>query len=262
MKMISVPDSALAFGFKNEALGVHASRTMMLAELRLLLAARPQSTGLEEYRSAIVDDNVLLKETLITRHESFRRLRELYTLNSQIVLFRALRDLWGADPQAQPLLALLCAMARDPLFRVTADLILSAPLGTTVTPQMISAVVDSTFPGRFSRIILAGIGRRTASSWQQAGHLAGRTTKVRAQVEVRPVAVTYALFLGYLCGIRGEALLETFWVRLLDSPVHRLREEAFTASQQGWLEYRSTGGVTDIQFRYLLRDERGSVKGE
>jgi hypothetical protein len=60
---MSIQISALPnqYGFVNETGGAHSSRTMMLADLRLLLAACPLSTSLEEYRSAIVDDNVLLK---------------------------------------------------------------------------------------------------------------------------------------------------------------------------------------------------------
>ena len=43
-------------------------------------------------------------------------------LDRRSVLFRGLRDLWDADEAAQPLLALLCSLARDPLLRATADL--------------------------------------------------------------------------------------------------------------------------------------------
>ncbi len=115
--MSYVPVPALTLGFGDSAMGVHSSRTMMLAELRLLLTARPASAGLEEYRSAVLDDNVLLKETAATRRESFRRLRELYSLDRRVTTFRTLRDLWDADPQVQPLLALLCGCARAPILQ-------------------------------------------------------------------------------------------------------------------------------------------------
>jgi hypothetical protein len=73
--MLSVPIHALEYGFSNDPVGTHGSRTIMLAELRLLLAACPACASVQRYRSAIVDDNVLLKETAATRRESFRRLR-------------------------------------------------------------------------------------------------------------------------------------------------------------------------------------------
>ena len=86
---MSIQVSALAneYGFINEPVGAHSSRTMMLAELRLLLAACPQSASFEEYRSAIIDENVLLKKTVATRKVSFRWLRELYALDRKLFSF-------------------------------------------------------------------------------------------------------------------------------------------------------------------------------
>src|SRR6266516_2995924 len=138
---LQIPALSNEYGFVNEPVGAHSSRTMMLAELRLLLSACPQSAGLEEYRSAILDENVLLKKTVATRKASFRWMRELYALDRKTLLFRALRDLWDEDTQAQPLLALLSAVARDLLLRSTAERILSVPVGETVTPTMLSEAV-------------------------------------------------------------------------------------------------------------------------
>ena len=104
---------------------------------------------------------------------------------------------------------------------------------------------------------LGKIGRNTASSWTQSGHLRGRTNKVRVKAQSHPTSVAYALFLGYLCGSRGEALFHTDWAQLLDAPPHTLHEQAFLASQRGWLDYRHAGTVTDVGFSYLLRKEPG-----
>jgi len=112
---IQIPSLSNQYGFVNDPGGAHSSRTMMLADLRLLLAACPQSANLEEYRSAIVDENVLLKKTVATRKASFKWMREIYGIDRKIILFRALRDLWDEDIQAQSLLALLIAVARDPI---------------------------------------------------------------------------------------------------------------------------------------------------
>src|SRR5712692_5877605 len=109
---IQVPVVSIEYGFINEPVGAHSSRTMMLAELCLLLAACPQSASLVEYRSAIIDENVLLKKTVATRKASFRWLRELCALDRKPLLCRALRDLWDGGGQGQPLLALLSAIAR------------------------------------------------------------------------------------------------------------------------------------------------------
>lgn len=251
---VSIPDTAVAHGFIIDGFGAHSSRTIMLKELRLLLAACPSTTDMDGYRSAILDSNVLLKQTEATRKESFRRLRELYGLDPGLVLFRTLRTLWNEAQEAQPLLSLLCSTARDPMLRATTEAVLATPPGSLVTAQMISKSVEEQFPGRLNATTLANIGRHAASSWTQTGHLQGWTNKVRSRVQSHPIAVAYALLLGYLCGDRGEALFHTLWTQLLDAPLHTLREHAMLASQQGWLEYRHAGGVTEISFHYLMRE--------
>jgi hypothetical protein len=250
---IEIPESTLEFGFVNDPIGTHGSRTIMLKELRLLLDACSLGTDYERFRQEIVDENVLLKNTETTRKESFRRLRELYALDERVLLFRALRDLWQTDADAQPLLALLCAVARDAILRATASLIVATPQGEVITPQMIEKATEESFPRRYNPTMLANVGRHAASSWQQSGHLYGREKKVRSLVISTPAATAYALFLGYLCGVRGEALFRTLWAHLLDAPVHQLHDQSFAASRQGFLEYRHSGAVTDITFRHLLR---------
>jgi hypothetical protein len=230
---------------------------MMLSELRLLLTSCPPNTDIEGYSSAIVDGNSLLKKTGSTRRKSFRHLRELYGLDRSLILFRALRDLWEQDSQSQPLLALLCAIARDPSLRATTRVILDAPESSIVTSEMMTRAVEEHYPGRLMVSTLAKIGRNTASSWTQSGHLVGRTEKVRVMVQSHPIALAYALLLGHLCDARGEALFHTLWAKVLDAPVHTLQEKAILASQQGWLEYRQSGAVTEITFDYLLRDTYG-----
>lgn len=69
---IAIPEQAIAAGLIAESAGVHSSRTLMLAELRLLLAACPPSTGVEGYRAAVVEENVLLKRTATTRRATFK----------------------------------------------------------------------------------------------------------------------------------------------------------------------------------------------
>lgn len=252
--MLSVPDSAIPFGLDNGPGGPHTSRTIMLAELELLLAACPASATYEQYKTAILVQNVLLKRTEATRRESLRRLRELYGLSREIVVFRALRDLWDGATTEQPLLAILAALARDPLLRASAAPILTAQPGESITADKISAAVEQQLPNRLNLMTLANIGRHGASSWTQSGHLQGRMHKTRTVAVCGPVATTYALLLGYLCGARGAALFETFWALSTDAPVQNLHDHAFAASRLGWLEYRHAGTVTDIQFAYLVRD--------
>lgn len=251
--MICIPEAALRFGFKTDRASTHSSRTMMLADLRILFAACPANSSAEEYRRAILDDNVLGKETASTRLELYERLHALYGLDRALLLYRALRDLWNVDVEAQPLLALLCAVARDALLRATIDIILNAHPGESVASLAFADSVRAAYPGRFNEAILKKIAGNVASTWTQSGHLSGRTNKTRGLAVCRPVEAAYALLLGYLCDARGEALFQTVWARLLDTSSSVLHDQAFAASQQGWLEYRRTGDVTDVQFSHFLR---------
>jgi hypothetical protein len=250
----SYPVLARSAGFVGGNASPHITRTIMLSQLKTLLGVCASDVGRNVYRVGVVDDNVLLKATATTRRKTFIVLGQLYGLDPSILLFRALRDFWDTDLDAQPLLAVLCALARDPTLHATAEPVLSASAGATVTTKQLSESVANSFPERFSAHSLRSIGANAASSWQQAGHLCGRLTKIRQRVNSRPVVVAYALLLGHLCGRRGEGLFETRWARVLDAPVGELRAQAAIASQQGWLEYRHSGGITEVTFRHLLRD--------
>lgn len=254
-----IPEDAHAFGFAINPIGTHTSKTMMLAEFSRLLAASLPETGYAELRRLVVEDNATLKATVVTRKDTFRRLAQLYALRPERVLYRALRDLWTASVEEQPIIALLCALARDPLLRATAPVVLNAAEGDVLTPQMLEAAIDAQFPGRYSAVVLASTGRNTISSWTQSGHLIGHRTKTRVRLYPGPAATAYALLLGYLCGDRGTTLLETFWTRVLDSTPTALDGLAFAAHQRGWLNYRRIGNIAEIDFRFLMRSESNMV---
>ena len=252
-----IPRFAASYGFRIDPIGTHLSRTIMLGDLRTLLATCPESSTAADYRSATIEQNVLSKPTASARRITFNRLRELYALESDVLLFRALRDLWYSDRAAQPLLTLLCATARDPILRAITNFLLSIPAGTPIKPQMLSDEAERQFPGKFSPVVLAGLGRNAASTWQQSGLLRGRQRKERVRPESRPTSVAYALLLGDLCGKRGQALFDTPWTRILDTPAYVLREQAVAASREGWIEYRSSGDVVEVSFRHFMREDWG-----
>jgi hypothetical protein len=178
---VDVPASALGAGMSNEPSGTHTSRTMMFDELDALLASCPRDASYDDYAAAVVEANVLAKSTLATRKKSLRHLRELYALRDSVPIFAALRGLWWDEPTARPLLAVLCAAARDPLLRCTADVLIDASSGSTVRSEQLADAVESAFPHRFAPGVRARIGRNAASSWTQSGHLRGCVDKKRVQ---------------------------------------------------------------------------------
>lgn len=235
--------------------GSSISQTILLPSLRALMSLVPRDAPPVSYRSAVIDDNVLGKQTVDGRKRAFRQLRELYALDSSKLLFRALRDLWDYDEEGQPLLAVLCALSRDRLLRASSSVILSAEIGSEVRSADFEKAIDQTFPGIYKTSICQKVGRNVASSWEQAGHLVKETRarKVRAHPCCTPAAVAYALMLGHLEGQRGQSLFNTLWAKVLDHPTSQLVEHAATASQLGMLEFRRAGGVVEVGFTKLLR---------
>ena len=240
------------YGFINKQLGAHLARTIMADDLGMLFAACGTSATVDDYRNAVVEDNVLLKKSSGARDETFYRLKQLYSLDASNLIFSVLRDLWGYTPSGYSLLALLCAIARDPILRSTVELILETPVGTGLTAKDFEKMVAEKFPGRLSPKTSASVGRNLASSWTQAGYLADGKTKSRKQVTPDATVVAYALFLAYLSGERGNLLFDSLWLKILDTSNHQLHNLAQQASQKGWLEYRHAGQVTEITFRHFM----------
>lgn len=241
--------------------GTNTSHTIVVPALQRLLAEVPRSAPAEAYETAVLEDNILGKDTVGSRKRTFRYLRELYLLRPDSVLFRALRDLWTDEPAGQRLLAGLCALARDTSFRASVDAILGTDPGDELTSRDLAAAVDKVFPTAYSDATLAKVGRNTFSSWEQTGHLepAGRSTKIRRRPPCTPAATAYALLLGHLEGTRGAALFDTIWAQVLDHPRPHLMEYATVASQRSLIDFRHSGGITEVGFSELLRPMEGQL---
>ncbi len=243
------------FGFRDGDRGTHTSRTMMLSELRHLLEAIPSDAPRSLYWGRIVDDNILHKRTGSTRRLTAQRLSELYALDPQVTLFRVLRRLWEHDAEGQPLLAFLCAFARDPLLRFTTPAVLDLPQGAAVGTADIEATLAGSVADRLNPSILNKVARNAGSSWTQSGHLRGRARKVRVRAQPTPTSTTYALFLGYLEGYRAQRLFDTPWARLLDRPRDEVMDLARAASRQGLLDFRAVSSIVEVRFPDLLTPE-------
>jgi hypothetical protein len=241
--------------------GANTSHTIVMPALAALLAAVPHGAPASEYQRAAIEGNALGKATEGGRRRTFRYVRELYLLSPQSILFRALRDLWNDDLEAQPLLAGLCALARDSVFWASSIAITSSSPGDELTSEHLAGAVGERFPDSYSAATLAKIGRNTFSSWQQTGHLGpgDQNRKRRTRAAARPANLAYMLMLGYLKGVRGGALFDTLWAKVLDAPKSHLLDLAFGAAQRGLIEFRQAGGVIDVGFNELLRPFEGEL---
>jgi hypothetical protein len=219
---------------------------MMLEELTAVLAAAPDVQSREDYATAIVDDNCLGKATAATRRLTNQRLGELYGLDPRMPLFRVLRRLWTIDKPGRPLLALQCAVARDPLLAATVEPVLTLEPRSELQRDTIRAALREAVAERLSEATLGKVIRNVASSWEQAGHLVGRTFKKRAAVRATPGSVAFGLYLGHAVGFRGALLFATGWISLLDSTPASARDLALEAKRIGLIDLRIAGEVVDL----------------
>ena len=218
----------------------------MLAELVATLAAVPAAAAKADYFSAIVEHNVLGKPTAATRRLTGQRLAELYALDPQVPLFRILRRLWDVDGGSRPLLALLVALARDPLLAATASAVISLHPGEELSRSAVRAALRETAGERLSDATLDKVGRNAASSWAQTGHLQGRTFKHRQRVSATPATIALALFMAQTAGFRGHELLTSGWTDVLDCTPGAVRALAIDAKRVGLIDLRMAGDVFEV----------------
>ena len=257
-----VPDAgsraaAEAAGFRLGAKGTHTSRTIMLAELEAVLAAAGAEAARSGYATAIIGDNCLSKPTAATRRLSCQRLRELYGLDPLLPLFRVLRRLWDFDPASRPLLALLSALARDPLLAATAPAVVPLPVDADLPRGPMRAALRRSVGERLNEEVLEKTCRNAASSWTQSGHLKGRTFKRRRRVEPSAAAVAFALWLAGATGSRGVGVFASAWLRPLDCSPSRARGLALEAKRLGLIDLRMAGDVVELDTARLDPVGRG-----
>ncbi len=238
-------------GFRFGDKGTHTSRTMMLTELSALLAVTTPNAAREDYAQAIIDGNCLGKTTISTRRLTNQRLGELYGLDPKYPIFRILRRLWAVDEPGRPLLALLVAMARDPLLAATAPSIISLLVGMELHREPVKTALRSVVGERLNEDVINKVVRNVASTWAQSGHLEGRTFKKRRAVRATPATVALALYLSHTVGFRGEGLLTSGWIMTLDCTPSLATELSLHAKRLGLIDLRMGAGVFELGFQRL-----------
>lgn len=239
-------EQASKAGFRFGAKGTHTSRTMMLSELTAALAAVPERGTRADFSTAIIDGNCLGKATGATRRLTDQRLSELYALDRSVPVYRVLRHLWTIDQPGRPLLALLCAMARDPLLAATASPVLDVPAGSGVNREAIGIALRDTVGDRLGDATVEKVIRNALSSWAQSGHLTGRTFKKRVRVKATPATVCFGLYLAYAAGFRGMQLFTSGWIFALDCSPASARDLAVEAKRIGLIDLRVSGEIVDL----------------
>ena len=243
----------LRAGMKLDGGGPHQSKTMMLADITTLLAGGHADAP--DY--AVVAQNQLAKPSIRAREAALYRLKQLYGLGTEAPLCIALRRLWTRDEEGRPMLALLCALARDPSFRDGAAAVLDAPLGERVRWPAIAAAFTEENPGRLNDKMLKSLSQNAASSWTQAGFLRGAVRKERVRARATPPTAAYAALIADLCGYGGMRLLTCRWLDVLDCPVEDRLGLLRRAEGIGLARVRSAGDVLEIDIRRPMAEALG-----
>ena len=229
------------------------ARSMMLQEL-LLLFQVPDLHGPADFRRVIEAENLLGKPTFTSRNKSFRHLVQLYGLDASQALFRVLLRFAALAPDSLPLLALVCVFCRDPQLRGSFTLLEQTNPATPIPRRLMEGHLETLFPDRFSPAMKQSLAQNVNTTWTVSGHLHGRAVKTRSLPSPSFLATTYALFAGYLAGLRGDFLLQSVFSRLVAVSPPQAIEHLKEASKQGFLRLRHAGGVTEIDFFPLLNE--------
>ena len=238
-------------GFRFGDRGTHTSRTMMLVEVEALLDVTREADERDDYTSAIIDGNCLSKATAATRRLSSQRLSELYGLDPKLPLFRVLRRLWNIDRENHPRLALLAAIARDPLLAATAPSIIPLAQAAEFQREPMKAALRSAVGDRLNDSTLDKVCRNAASTWTQSGHLEGRTFKKRRLVQASPMTAAFALYLANAAGYRGVETFAAAWFRVLDCDPSQARHYALEAKRLGLINLRMAEDVVELDVALL-----------
>lgn len=124
----------------------------------------------------------------------------------------------------------------------------------TISKTPIEDYIEKKEDGRFSKATLESSVRNVLASLSKTGHISGRVNKIRSRAKATAGSVSYALFLGYLCGERGQSLFETEYTRLLDCTFETMVELAEDASRSGWIIFKHMDSFFEVLFPQFIKN--------
>lgn len=251
-----------SLGFSSASVGGHSARSMMFLEMRALVCAMPLDVSKDDFTRVIVEENALNKPTQSSRKKSLRHLVELYGMERSQALFRVFWEFSHADLDSLPQLCLVCCYSRDPQLRHSFELIRRLQLGAVLSRSAMEHHLEVGFPGRFSPAMKKSMAQNVNTTWTFGGHLAGKAKKTRCLPTPRPFSVAYAMFAGYLTGLRGERLLDSPYAALVAANRPQLQAALALASARELLSLKQAAGVVEFDFSRLLTPAEQALSHE
>jgi len=224
---------------------VHTSRTIMFSELGRIMSYVANRNSLEN----AFNDNVIGKLSKSNQEKTNRYLKQLYGFDLGEPFFASFTWFWKRVPENEhAVITLLLAIKNDFLLAESIDVVMNMPIGGKVTIEILENNIQKQHPNRYSTVTLHSVARNIVSSWKQAGFILGKVKNIRTQPNIGFGTVPFALLLGYLCGMRGDFLLSSKYIRALGLTESRLRDLISEAAKRDLLQYQYSGHVTTILF--------------
>lgn len=228
---------------------VHLHRTIMFQELEKVMDFALES---DEYGKAM-EANVFGKKSADGIKQTSNFLSRIYLFEPNIASFQVLKYFWRTTSEDEKkLIAFLYAMEQDYLLFESIDVVQKTSIGKKVPVEAFKDNLESYYPNKYSKVTSHSIGKNLASSWKQAGFIAGKTKNIRVQPEVTYKVAAFAFFLAFILGDRGEYVFNNSIVKSLSISENNLRDLAVEAAKQDLLQYQYGGSVTSFAFPQLL----------
>ena len=231
----------------------HTSRSISYNDLETLLSRVPRALKKGAYRSAILNDNVLGKPTMVTRLRSADVLSKLYELDIFSESFHYFLLLWQHSESHRELLAMLMALHTDSLLSSTADVILNTGVGrdllkSDLRDALLGKLSDIDSSVTYAESVVESTIRNIAASWTQSGHLEGRVRKIRRSVTPTIESVCLAAYLARKDAIAVNSMFTSKYFRVFDASVTEFRALLRDAYLAELLEYRESQDVFEVRF--------------
>lgn len=252
---------AKGIGFRGVNGTIHTSQTILSENAIVLIEDIGSLAGAwnrDSLVQSIVVKNIFGKRTDSARAGGLRDMISLYGFDAPPSALKALFSLWSATTNRALLLGQL-GIARDPILRATAPVILSMQPGEAAGFRTMSTYLDRAYPGRFSSGTLRAVGERCISSWGQMGHLRPGRVRERVSVIAETAHAAFASFLAICCGFTGRSILESGWFRMLDLNPEQAMSLLRRAEAEGQVRLHVAGHVFEISLSgklEALRQER------
>ena len=228
---------------------VHVHRTIMFQELEKVMDFACEK---DEYAKAM-EANVFGKKSADGIKQTSNFLSRIYLFTPQDSAFKVFKYFWEITTKDEkPLLVFIFALGQDFLLYESTDVVKNKPIGEKVTVEAFKDNLEKYYPNKYSKVTSHSIGKNLASSWKQAGFIAGKTKNIRVQPEISYKVAAFAFLLSFLKGDRGEFILKNPIVKALCLNEKSMKEMAIEAAKQDLLQYQFGGSVTSFAFPQLL----------